>query len=88
MSLCFGRCGSQKASISFCGCASMALQLGQRFPHKVFLGETFDLPTTVLPLFVSPLGLSHFGFVLELEDPTVALTESEHQSCVNWRALC
>ncbi|KAM6259784.1 ribosome biogenesis protein SLX9 homolog isoform 2-T2 [Spheniscus humboldti] len=38
VSLCFWRYSSQKASISLHGCASMALQLGQRSLHKMFPG--------------------------------------------------
>lgn len=47
----------------------------------MFPGETFDLPTAILPLFLSPLGLSHFGFVLELGDLTFVLTEPEPKLC-------
>lgn len=54
----------------------------------MFPGKTFDLPTTIPPLFLSLLGLAHFGFVLELGDPTFVLTEPEHQSYVSWSALC
>lgn len=86
--LCFWKCSSQKASIPLHGCVYVALQLGQRYLHKILLGKTFGLPPAILTLFLSPLGFSHCGFVLELGDLIILLAEPKHQSFVSWRACC
>lgn len=42
-----------------------------------FLGKTLALPPTILTLFLSPLGFSHCGFVLELGDLIFCLDRAQ-----------